>query len=393
MTACDIVVVGAGPYGLAAAAHLRSVAGLETRVFGEPMSFWQNYMPKGMFLRSAWSASHIADPHRKYMLEAYQTAKGEKFSSPIPLGNFVSYGRWFQQQVVPDVDRRKVVRIEREADGFLLKLQDGEPVRAKRVVVATGIAHFAWRPPEFNGLPALLASHSSEHRDFDQFNERRVAIIGAGQSALESAALLREAGADVEVFARSHRIYWLGGWASKTLHWRLGSITRRILYAPTDVGPAGISQLVARPNYFRMLPRSIQDPIARRSIRPAGAGWLRPRLEGTAIHLACAILSAIPAGGQLRLQISDGSTRMVDHLLFATGYRVDLDRYGFFAPELLAAIHRDGGYPLLRPGLESSVPGLHFLGAPAAFSFGPLMRFVSGAEFASRVLANYVKYA
>ena len=73
---CNVTVVGAGPYGLSSAAYLRA-AGLETRVFGEPMSFWENQMPAGMCLRSNWGASHIADPKQALTLDEYRPSKGQ----------------------------------------------------------------------------------------------------------------------------------------------------------------------------------------------------------------------------------------------------------------------------------------------------------------------------
>lgn len=274
MTTCDVAIVGAGPYGLSAAAHLRTIKGLEVRVFGEPMSFWGLNMPVGMFLRSAWTATHIADPNGALTLEAYQAARGHQFSTPVPLHHFIQYGRWFQCQAVPEVDQRKVTRIEPAPMGFCLHLAQGEPIASRRVVIAAGIGRFAKRPQEFDRLPASLASHTSEHRDFQKFARKRVLVLGGGQSALESGALLHEAHAEVEIVAKSPRIHWLQGWASKTLHYRLGKFTKELLYAPTDVGPAGLSQLLARPDLVRRLPRVLQDKLRLRATRPAGrAGW------------------------------------------------------------------------------------------------------------------------
>jgi cation diffusion facilitator CzcD-associated flavoprotein CzcO len=383
----EITIVGAGPYGLALAAHLRKISGLHFRIFGAPMSFWRDFMPKGMYLRSAWRACYIADPQNEFTLEAYQAASGEKFSSPVPLENFVSYGRWFQAQVAPDVDSRQVTWIERKDSGFQLKLRDGSSLETKRVVVATGISPFAWRPPEFVNLPVAAVSHSSEHTDFARFRGASVAIIGGGQSALESAALLHEAGADVEVFVRERHLHWIG-WRK---HFNRIAFLLKIFYNWADVGPAGVSQLVARPNYFRQLPRFIQDPLARRSIRPAGAGWLRPRLLATPLRLGVSVRSASEARSQVRLHLSEGGERLVDHLMLATGYRVDMSRYGFLSPGLLGAIRQAKGYPILGAGFECSAPGLHFVGAPAAWSYGPLMRFVSGTAFTSRVLTDFLQ--
>ncbi len=390
MTHFEVAIIGAGPYGLSAAAHLKTVKGLDVRVFGEPMSFWERNMPMGMFLRSNWSATQIADPSRSLTLEGYQAATGTQVSVPVPLEQFVQYGQWYQRQAVPDLDRRKVTRIESDPKGFRLMLEDGEMAHARRVVVAVGINSFAWRPSEFRHLPSHLVSHTAEHHDLRPFAGKVVLVVGCGQSALESGALLHEVGGEVEVIGRSPKIHWLQGRLSKTLHHRLGRFTRRLLYAPTDVGPAGISQLMARPDLLRRFPRDLQDRLSRRCIRPAGARWLVDRLQDVPITLGRVIVSASVVGGRVKVCLDDGSERMADHLLLATGYRVDVSRYQFLAPELAQSIHQFDGYPCLKRGLETSVPGLHILGAPAAWSFGPLMRFVSGAGYASRALLESI---
>jgi FAD-dependent urate hydroxylase len=388
MQRCDVVVVGAGPYGLAAAAHLRAIKGLQVRVFGQPMSFWCQNMPAGMFLRSGWSATHIADPGDTLTLEAYKSASDTDFYRPVPIDCFVKYGMWYQGRAVPDLDRRAVTRIERESGGFRVILEDGEPVQARRVVVAGGIGNFAYRPDEFRELPQALVTHASAHRDLSRFSGKRVLVIGGGQSALESAALLHENAADVEVVARARQITWLQGFASNALHYRMGKFTSRLLYAPTDVGPAGISQLMARPDLVRLLPRTIQDRLRRRAIRPAGARWLVKRLENVSITLRRSVVSAWTTGNQARIKLDDGSERTADHIILGTGYRVDISRYPFFTPQLVQSIESVAGYPVLKKGLETSLPGLHILGAPAARSFGPLMQFVSGTHYASRELVR-----
>src|SRR5690348_9384231 len=111
---CRVAIIGAGPYGLAAAAHLRA-ANVETHVFGQPMCFWEQQMPAGMFLRSPVSASHISDPGDDFTLDRYSETEQTPLSKPIPLRRFVEYGRWFQSNVVPDLDRRRVERVERIA--------------------------------------------------------------------------------------------------------------------------------------------------------------------------------------------------------------------------------------------------------------------------------------
>jgi FAD-dependent urate hydroxylase len=285
---------------------------------------------------------------------------------------------------------QRVIRIESGPSGFLASLADGHAVRARHVVIAVGVASFAWRPPEFDGLPSCLASHSAEHRDLARFRGRQVAVIGSGQSALESAALLAEGGAQVEVIARSRGIHWLQGWASMLLHQRLGSTTSRLLYAPTDVGPAGISQIVSRPDLLKRLPRLLQDRLRQRSVRPAVARWLQMRLRDVPIVLGRRVVSVTRVRDRVTIGLDDGSDRTADHVLLGTGYRVDISKYDFLAPELLQSIERSNGYPRLRAGMETSVPGLHILGAPAAYTFGPLMQFVSGTHYTSCSLTRCI---
>lgn len=380
---CDIAIVGAGPYALSTATFLRE-AGVEARVFGKVMGFWET-MPQGMFLRSFRTASNVADPGRQLSLERYEAAVGRKIDSPVPLEDFISYGRWFQEHAVPDVDPRLVTMVRREGERFQLTLGDGELVRARRVVVAAGIAPFAWRPPEFDGFGRGLVSHSSEHRLFDEFNGRRVVVVGGGQSALESAALLHEAGADVEVLVRSQTIRFLRG---ERVYAHSG-VLRTLLYPPLGVGPPGLNLVMGTPRLYRMLPRAASAPLAYRTIRPAAAAWLRPRLADVRITMARSVASATANGG-VRLKLSDGGERVADHVLLGTGYRVDVRRYGFLDSALATAVHTNKGYPILSRFFESSVEGLYFLGAPAAASAGPGMRFVSHTGSAAAAVTQSV---
>lgn len=379
----DVAVIGAGPYGLAATTHLRA-CGLAVHALGRPMDLWER-MPVGMLLRSSWEASTIADPDGALTLDAYEAANRVRISRPIPLEDYLRYARWYQRQAVPDVDTRRVVSVQRADGRFELALDDGDALTARRVVIATGPADHARCPPGLAGLPAPLVQHSSALWQLGEFRRRRTAIVGSGQSAIELAALLHEAGADVEVIARADRIRWLrrSGW----LHSRDGAV-RRLLYPPTDVGPVGLSHLVAVPNAFRHVPVRLGDRIAYRCIRPAAAGWLVERTTDVRITLGTGIASATPVEGGLRLVLDDGTAREVDRLVLATGYDIRADRHPLLGPELRAQLRTRDGAPLLAPGFESSVPGLHFVGAFAAASFGPVMRFVSGTPFTGRALAD-----
>jgi len=387
---CQVAIVGAGPYGLAAAAYLRS-ENVDLRIFGKAMESWERHMPAGMLLRSYWEGSHISDPHGDLTLDRYQRALGVPLPRPVRRDDFINYGQWFQRKAVPDLDGRRVARIEAASKCFRVMLEDHEAVSAQRVVIATGIASFAWRPRQFNTVPPSLASHSSDHCDLGRFAGQCVVVVGGGQSALESAALLRDSGATVEVIVRAPVIHWLryGTRLHTWLHNQANPL-RRILYPPSDVGPPGLNWIVDTPDLFRRLPVAVHSRIARRAIRPAGAGWLRPRMNGVRITTGRFIVSANLAGQQVRLRLDDGTERCVDHILLATGYRVDISRCALLTPDLMRSLRLVNGYPELSAGFEASLPGLHFLGAAAAGTFGPLMRFVAGTKYAASALARCI---
>ena len=382
----QVAVIGAGPYGLAASAHLLR-AGVDARVFGQPMDFWRDHMPAGMLLRSSWEASQISDPTGSLGLGDYGRMRGKAVPAPVPLRDFTGYGIWFQQQAVPQLETRSVSCIEHGSRG--VSANHGRRRAFGCVPSCRGRGHrpicmapraVLW-PPSVAGISLLGSLRPAG------FAGRRVAVVGGGQSALESAALLHEAGADAEVIARAPLLRWVG--RSRWLR-RLPKPLSLVFYPSTDVGPPGLNWLIAVPGLFRRLPRSMQDRIAYRSIGPAGAEWLRARLRDVKITVGNAVRSAEADGDRVRLLLDDDTDRMVDHVLLATGYRVDVSRYPFLSSELLQRVRRANGYPLLGPGFESSVPGLHFLGAPAAWSFGPLMRFVSGTWYSAPALTRVI---
>jgi thioredoxin reductase len=276
--------------------------------------------------------------------------------------------------------------MELASGGFDLVFEGGESLRAKRVVVAGGIAPFARIPKPFADLPPCLVSHTSHHNDLGKFCGREVLVIGGGQSALESAVLLDEAGARVQVLVRGPVMRWLG----IKRRWMRGKIVAWMLYGPADVGPAGVSLVVQRPNLFRRLPRAIHDSWGPRAIRPAASSWVKARTANVTINTGRFVVQARSEGERVRVRLNDGSERLFDHVLLGTGFQIDIARYPFLSAQLVEKIERVGGFPVLDEGLETSVPGMHFVGAPAAWNFGPLMRFVAGTEFASPAVAHRI---
>jgi hypothetical protein len=382
----EAAVIGAGPYGLSAAAYLRH-AGVEAILFGEPMEFWERHMPRGMLLRSRRRSSQMPDPEWNLSIENFEAETGTALPEPIPLESYLQYTRWYQQHAVPDVDTRKVTKLRRNGGGFELTLSDASRLRSTHVVVASGLSRFAWHSPPFDGFDGSFVSHSSDHSRLDGFAGKRVLVVGSGQSGLETAALLTESDADVEVVGRQPAVRWLSSDDSPSPAARINAA----ILPPTDVGGRVTGWVAAAPDLLRMLPGGWQRTVARRCTLPAGSGWLRPRLSKAKLTLGVVPVAARAQGTGMVVSLSDGGERHVEHVLLATGYRVDIAQLEFLAPELLGAIRTFGGCPILGPGFESeSVPGLHFVGASASMSFGPVMRFVVGTWYAAPTTARRI---
>lgn len=396
----DVIVVGAGPYGLSIATHLRG-AGVGVRVFGDVMGTWRRHMPAGMHLKSTPDASNLSAPARGSSIVDYCAEIGSRALTDepaIPIDLFTSYGLWFAERHVPDVEPESVVHLARSGRAFDIELSSGEELRAGSVVIACGVVPYAYTPPELGSLapsgraPEGVLSHTAQHSDLATFEHRRVAVVGAGQSALESAALLVEAGAEVHLLARTPRLLWGSAPDGSRDTW-----THRLLKPPSALG-AGWStrSMTGAPGLVRYLPARARLALVRSVLGPSGAWWLRDRVEGQVdIRTGVSVQSAVAlSGGGARLALAsrhgDGGALEVDHVLAATGYRVGLDALRFMSPELRTSLRRVAGSPMLSSSFESSVPGLYFSGLTAAATFGPLLRFVHGADFAARRIAAAV---
>ena len=378
----EVIVVGAGPYGLSTAAYLQQ-AGIEAYVVGKAMAYWKEHMPRGMFLRSGIEASSIAAPQKHLSLAAYQKATGRRVVEPIPIEDFIRYGLWFQERVAPNVDSRCVRNISHESGVFELTFEDGERMRARCAVLALGIGPFGYRPDVFAGVPGELAIHSSEVTEPTQFRGKRVAIIGKGQSALESAALLHESQANVQVLSRSSEIEYLGyPWRVKLFRTVTPGPLRRFshtVFPPTDLGGFRTVRTIADPVKSGRQRPEVQEALARSVTRPIGAYWLRSRLEKVPIRTGVFVERADVIGEGVQLKLSDGSATWVDRVILGAGYRVDISRWRILDQSFSQRVERTTeGYPALTTGLETSVTGLYMMGVVAEKTLGPALRFVAG---------------
>lgn len=358
------------------------------------MDSWLAHMPKGMKLKSDGFASNLSDPNGQLSLRKFCAERNIEYGDtgvPVHLDTFTSYGLTFQERMVPELEEKMVVSVDRAPGGFTLRLNDGETFTAHRVIMAVGITHFEYVPENLANLPAEYLSHSARHSEVEPFRGRNVVVLGGGASALDLAALLHEAGAQVQLVSRNPVLKFHGKPDGKPR-----TLWQKITRPQSGLGPGYKSRFFSNsPLAFHYLPESLRLEAVRRALGPTG-GWFIKDMVGCVPKL----LGYTPQGAEvkngmvhLRVRAADGSEQEVvtEHIIAATGYRVNIERLKMLSAQLRSGIKTVNQTPVLSSKFESSVPGLYFAGVAAASSFGPLMRFAYGADFAARRITQAVK--
>lgn len=387
-----VAIIGAGPYGLSIAAHLQS-AGTDFRIFGKPMHRWRREMPEGMFLKSEGCASSLSDPEGRWTLAQFCSDKGYAYADrglPVSLEVFSEYAMSFQRTLVPDLEELMVTSVDQLHNKFQLRLADGSRLQVSRVVVATGLEHTAYIPPVFARLPPESLSHSSEHRNLSRFKGKDVTVIGAGQSALETAALLFEEGASVRVLVRKPAVAW-------NQPPKMDRSLYRRLFRPMSGLGEGVQLWLysSAPEVFRHFPQSFRLRKVKTVLDAAGAWWLRNRIDGRVrISTGCFATSAEVRGGRAALRVGDTDGQVTDlitdHVIAATGYRFDVRNLPFLSADLKSRLRTEDMRPVLTRDFESTVPGMYFTGIASANSFGPAMRFIDGTAYTARSVSRHI---
>lgn len=391
----ETAIIGAGPYGLSLAAHLDAV-GAPFRIFGKPLGTWRGHVPKGMLLKSDGFASNLSSPDPDSTLKAWSAANGRPYDDtaiPVALADFQDYSAWFQRHYVPMLEDNQVVSLSRGPQGFTLWLDNGEMLQAARVVLAVGISWFKHMPQALRALPPELVSHSYDHHDLSGFAGKRLLILGAGSSAVDTAVLAQEAGADVSLLARAPQIHYHAMPDPDAVSWM-----RAITHPSSGIGPGWRSFLCARaPRLFRRMPEPLRLRATKRHLGPAPGWFMRGKLQGkTWLGHEIEKVQIREDGVVVTARRVDGGVAQIatDHVIAATGYRPDLRRLPFLVSDLREEIDHVLHTPRLSDNFETSAAGLYAVGPLAANAFGPLMRFMVGAEYAApRLSAHLVKSA
>jgi FAD-dependent urate hydroxylase len=352
----DVIIIGSGPFGISIAAH--AVASkLEYKLFGYPMDFWKNQMPQDMFIRTPHEFVSFSDSKEELTIQHFSEETGTELVTPLPRPIFVEYANWFARKAGIEFTPNLITKVTQKDGYYEVTADTGVSYDTKNIIVATGVEHYKHLPSFLNNFPAHLVSHTSGYTSFAQFKGKKVVVLGSGQSAWEAAGLLHRDGADVELVYRKEAANYAG--------------SRENEIALRDVG-----------DIFYQLPLEEKKQGWGQSAGSV-AHFLKPYVEGIVPQNGSVAIEKVEQVNdeEIRLVLSNGTEKIVNHIIAATGFHINLDKVPFFDADLLTGIEREEGYaqfPMLNESFESSLPGLYFAGPLSSHSHGPTFRFILG---------------
>jgi thioredoxin reductase len=377
-----LLIIGAGPFGLSLGAWANQNR-CDYAIVGTPMQFWRAHMPAGMFLRS--DADWHLDPSGVHTIDRFFAESGltRESQTPFPLHTYLAYVDWFRRHRSIEPVDALVVRLDvpsTPSDPFRVTLDTGEVLESRNVVVAVGFWYFRHTPESLTSLlPPGHWSHAADTADLNRFAGRRVTIVGGRQSAFEWAALLAEAGAAHVNVVHRHE-------------------SPRFAESEWEWIPPLVALTEEDPSWFRRLSESEQQSLSQKlwaegrlKVEP----WLQDRLRDAPVTLRPGTelsRARLDGDGTLEIELRSGARIRSDHVILATGYKVDIHRVPFLA----AGPVRDhlqvrNGFPVLDHRFQTSIPGLFVTSMAAVQDFGPFFGFTVAARASASTIGRALR--
>ncbi len=378
----DFLIIGAGPFGLSMAAYAKHL-NIDYKIIGRTMEFWKNNMPSGMQLRSGpdWHIDSLGENTLVKFLKTKNISPDK--ISPIPINLYLEYTDWFRKEKQIEPIQEYITKLDYNSDNkhrFMAYLSNKEVLEAHFVLVAIGFGYFKNIPQELSSsLPNSYYSHSADLIDFSKLKSKNCIIVGGRQSAFESALLIKKAGGKKIHIVHRHK-------------------TPDFTHSDWDFVTPILDKMIDDHDYYLKLSdlekKEINDRFwqeGRLKLEP----WLKEldQYEDIDVYEQTNVCSAhITKDGNIEAMLSNGTNLKADHLLFATGYKVDLQRVPFLKNgNILDKLATNNGFPKLRSKFQSVLTGLYFTSLPATADFGAFFGFTVSCNTSSIIIGNEIK--
>lgn len=322
-----VVVIGGGMAGLCAATALQH-QGIPSLILDQAPAGFEGPWATTARMETLRSPKELTGPALgipSLTFRAWFTAQfgPEAWAAldKIPTQQWAEYIRWYGKVVGAQVrNRRRVESVEPTSQGYVrlivrdLDSDAQEIVLARHVVLATGRDGLGgpWVPEWSAELPRERWMHSSDEWDDSQFTGARVVVIGAGASAMDSAATALEAGAArVNLFARRQ-------------------VIPRVNKGKGSGNPGMTHGYWKLPDQWKW---QIRHYINAQQVPPPHGSTLRvSRHPNAFFHTGIWVeTTSVNEDGSLRLQTNQGAVD-TDYVIFSTGFRIDLAQRPEFSP-------------------------------------------------------------
>lgn len=344
-----LLIVGAGPYGLSLANYM-SEMGQDFKIIGKPMELWKNHTFTDASLRSDMATSEIAHPDNAYSLSTFRNQKGRASgagSERVSVQEYRQYIDWVLNALPYEIIEVYLNNLSQKEDHFEAELTSGEKILAKQVVIATGVAHHLKVPDEFSKARDVI--HSYYTQEIEALQNKKVLVVGAGQSAAEAMEICQK---------NKNLVHW---YARKE---------PRFYSEPLDL-PKWIFDLVVKSaGFFRRLPHGLIKAI----FSIFSATTMTPDNESK-------------LAGVDRFSTMPDLDRY-DHVIAATGYNYTLNHMSFLADELRDNLEMKAAMPRIDKNFMSSLSNLYFIGPSTEMFFGPPMKFMIGSQYVAPKLSK-----
>jgi lysine/ornithine N-monooxygenase len=372
MKTTDTLIIGAGPYGIGAAQELYD-SGVDFTIVGKPFSLWFNHTHTNMSIRSDWHTSEIYSRNARYsfldfLKRNYAAQWQQILTRRIPSPIFRHYLSEVLQRLPFHVHDSLVESCEQTDTGFTICCADGTVYRARRVVCATGIEAHRFVPGVLSKISSQRIVHTWNIGDIESLCNKRILVVGAGQSAAESVVALVEKDNSVTWLLR-HKPVWFN--------------------EPINLPTSVFNFVLKISSLYYFLPMWLRRPLAKKFVQSTITPDMRAPTGVEQVTMRFGDIQELPIDVQENAITVDG--QQYDYLVCATGYRYDIDNLGFVSPSLRALIHTHNGIPKLNYDFCTSVDGLYMIGGISEPAYGPAQRFIMGSTHAAQRIGKVIR--